>query len=131
MEGTQTKSIGHYSNKGFLKERRKELRRDATFAERLLWVKLKGKQFGVKFRRQYNIDYYIVDFYCHELKLIIELDGWVHGEAEQQRKDQIRQRYLEQKGYTVIRYKNEELKNDLDGVLQDIWNRVQRIKQLQ
>jgi very-short-patch-repair endonuclease len=118
---------GRYQNRASLVSRRKELRNDPTTAERVLWKRIRNEQLGVKFRRQYNIDYYIVDFYCHPLKLIIELDGWVHGEEEQKRKDEIREQYLKEKGYIILRYKNEQIKYDLDAVIQDILNHIQSL----
>lgn len=117
-----------YTNKSSTKGKRKELRINQTPGERILWKELRSKKFGVKFRRQFNIDYYIVDFYCHELKLIIELDGSIHGEEEVKRKDTIRENYLKEKGYIVVRYTNEELKYDKTAVLQDIANRVDMLQ---
>ena len=99
-------NIGRYQNKSSFIEKRRDLRRNQTKAERELWLKIRNSQLGVKFRRQYNIDYYIVDFYCHELGLIIELDGWVHGEDEQKKKDKQREEYLKNKGYKILRYRN-------------------------
>lgn len=110
-------SIGRYTNKSSTKNKRRILRNNPTVGERLLWKELRGEKFGVKFRRQYNIDYYIVDFYCHELKLIIELDGSIHGELEQKRKDIIRDKYLMGQGYTIVRYTNEQLKYDKNALL--------------
>ncbi len=123
-------TYGHYLNKSSQKERRKNLRSDQTKAEAVLWSKIRRKQLGVKFRRQYNIDYYIVDFYCHELRLVIELDGYIHGEEEQKTKDKKRQNYLEQKGYKVIRYRNEQIRYELDDVLQDIINQITKLNSL-
>lgn len=116
--------IGRYTNKSSTKNRRKELRNNQTTAERKLWKYIRAHQLGVKFRRQYNIDYYIVDFYCNELKLIIELDGWVHGEEQQIIKDKSRQSYLENKGYKIIRYTNAQVKYEINVVLQDIINNI-------
>lgn len=113
-----------YTNKSSTKNKRKELRINQTLGERILWKELRSKKFGVKFRRQFNIGYYIVDFYCHELKLIIELDGSIHGEEEIKRKDSIRENYLKEKGYIVVRYTNEQLKYEKSAVLQDIANRI-------
>jgi len=115
-----------YSNKSFLKTKRKKLRQEQTKAEGVLWLKLRGRQFGVKFRRQYSIESFIVDFYCHELKLIIELDGWIHGEEENRQKDLIRQDILEKLGYKVLRYRNEQIRYELRNVLQDIWNQTHK-----
>ncbi|OIO18264.1 MAG: hypothetical protein AUJ23_04065 [Candidatus Magasanikbacteria bacterium CG1_02_32_51] len=115
-----------YSNKSFLKARRKKLREEQTKAEGVLWSKLRGSQLGVKFRRQHSIKSFIVDFYCHKLKLIIELDGWIHGEEENKNKDIIRQNILENLGYKVLKYRNEQIKNELKNVLQDIWNQTHK-----
>ena len=117
--------IGRYTNKSSTKNRRRQLRKDQTKAERELWSKIRRKQLsGYKFRRQYNIGYYIVDFYCHELKLIIELDGYIHGEEENIEKDKKRENYLKDKGYNIIRYRNEQIKYEMDAVLQDIINHI-------
>ncbi len=120
--------IGRYQNKSSLKQKRKKLRYEPTEAEMQLWKYLRSKQFGVKFRRQYNIDYYIVDFYSHEVRLVIELDGWIHGEEEYRKKDIIRDKYLERKGYKVLRYRNEQVMYELKAVLQDIYNNIQELK---
>ena len=114
-----------YSNKSFLKTKRINLRKDQTEAERILWKNLRSKKFGVRFRRQYSIKSFIVDFYCHKLKLIIELDGWIHGEEENKKKDIIRQNILENIGYRVLRYRNEQVVCELDSALQNIWNYIQ------
>ncbi len=120
---------GRYTNKSSFIQRRKELRGSRqTKAERTLWKYIRAKQLGVKFRRQYNIGLYIVNVYCHELKLIIELDGWVHGEDEQKKKDVIRQRWFELQGYIVKRYRNEQIKYEIKDVLQDIVNTINRIQ---
>lgn len=115
---------GRYQNRSSLKSRRRELRNDPTVAERVLWKRIRNEQLGVKFRRQYNIDYYIVDFICHSLKFIIELDGWIHDEEYQKNKDEVREKYLTQKGYTIVHYRNEQVKYDLDDVIQDIVNNI-------
>ncbi|OGH79143.1 MAG: hypothetical protein A2469_03670 [Candidatus Magasanikbacteria bacterium RIFOXYC2_FULL_40_16] len=121
--------IGRYTNKSSTKNRRIQLRKNQTKAERELWLKIRSKQLlGCKFRRQYNIDYYIVDFYCHELKLIIELDGYIHGEEENIKRDLKREDYLKDKGYNIIRYRNEQIKYDIDAVLQDMMNHINQIK---
>ena len=116
-----------YSNKSFLKSRRKILRQDQTKAESILWSHLRSRKMGVRFRRQHSIENFIVDFYCHELKLIIELDGYIHGEEENKKKDKIRQNILEKLGYKVVRYRNEQIKYELKNVLQDIWNQIHKI----
>ncbi|MFZ2978170.1 MAG: endonuclease domain-containing protein [Candidatus Magasanikiibacteriota bacterium] len=113
--------VGYYQNKSGFKQRRKDLRNFSTKAEILLWQKIKNKQLGVKFRRQYNIGYWIVDFYCHELKLIIELDGGIHFESEEKMAhDKKRQAILEKQGYIVIRYTNYKILDDTDSVVNNI-----------
>ncbi len=91
-----------------------------TDAERLLWNYIRNSQLGVKFNRQYIIGDYIVDFVCLQKKLIIEIDGGYHSEYEQIQKDEQRSERLEEIGFNVIRYKNETVYSDINGVLNDI-----------
>lgn len=102
------------------KQTRKNLRNNMTKAEIILWSKLKGKQLGYKFRRQHGIGNYVVDFYCPKLKLIIEIDGDVHAYNSQIIKDKERQNYLESLGLKVLRYANNDIKNNISGVLDDL-----------
>ena len=93
-----------------------ELRHELTPAERRLWAALRGDQInGVNFRRQHAIGPFIADFCALKAKLIIELDGSQH--LEQQEYDAQRTQYLEAQGYRVIRFWNNEVMNDLDGVI--------------
>ena len=88
-------------------DRARQMRHEDTFAEKLAWVLLRDRRmFGLKFRRQVPIDRFIVDFYCHELRLIIELDGDVHDEPEQMRKDAQRNLRLERLGYKMLHVAN-------------------------
>ena len=121
-------AIGRYKNRSSFKQRRKNLRNHSTKSEIILWQKIKNKQLGVKFRRQYNIGYFIVDFYCHELKLIIEIDGSIHYEEEVSEHDKIRQRILENKGYIVIRYSNHKILDDIDSVVSNIMMAIQSLQ---
>ncbi len=90
-----------------LKERRISLRHNETPAEAALWTILRAKNIdGIKFRRQYSINPYILDFYCVSLKLCIELDGCVHDLKNQQIHDEIRTEFLNNKGITVCRFSN-------------------------
>lgn len=96
-----------------------------TGPEQLLWLKLRTRQFqGLKFRRQHGIGPFIVDFYCSERSLVIEIDGDSHADAEQILKDQQRDRYLQSLGLLVIRYQSHDVVNNLDGVLDDLLRRV-------
>ena len=101
---------------GFLKAQ--SLRENSTEAEVYLWERLKSNQFqGLEFRRQHPIGIYIVDFYCHQHKLIIELDGEYHNTQVQIKKDQERTDFLCFQGLKVIRFTNEQALTEIDGVL--------------
>jgi very-short-patch-repair endonuclease len=109
------------NNLPILKERRKELRNRLTETERILWTMLKDKNIGGrKFRRQHSIGFYIVDFYCPSEKLVIELDGSQHYTTEGIAKDNERDEHLMLLGIKVIRFTNEEVKNNLSLVLKRI-----------
>ena len=110
-----------------LKDRAKELRQHMTLSEVLLWKKLKGRQMcGCDFDRQRPIDEYIVDFFCKELRLAIEIDGSSHDFKKE--KDQERQRRIESYGVEFLRFWDSEVKNDMNGVLARIeeWIRERR-----
>ena len=94
-----------------LKEIARELRKNSTLSEVLLWLKIKGKTMGVEFHRQVPIDNFIVDFYCHELMLAIEIDGSSHDEKQDY--DQNRQIILENLGVKFIRFKDIDVKQSL------------------
>ena len=97
----------------------KELRKNSTDVERVLWQKLRARQFyGIKFRRQQPIGNFIVDFVSFEKNLIIELDGGQHAENKQ--KDLKRDRILSNEGFNVLRFWNNEIMEYLDGVLERI-----------
>lgn len=102
-------------------------RQYATEAERLLWHYLKEKKIGYKFRRQHIVGEYITDFINLKHKLIIEVDGKYHQEVEQVKKDAQRTQYLEQKGYTVIRFTNEEVFNHMEDVINKIKETIMAI----
>ena len=92
-----------------------------TPAEQLLWTKLRSKQcHSFKFRRQHAIGPFIVDFFCPEESLVVEVDGDVHAEKTQRIKDRQRERHLRSLGLQVIRYTNHEVLNNLDGVLEHL-----------
>ena len=100
-----------------LKDFAKKNRREMTESERVLWKALRKLNCGYHFRRQHPIGDYIVDFICIEKMLVIEVDGAYHDEPIQQVNDQMRTEFLESKGYTVIRFKNEEINHDLKTVI--------------
>lgn len=102
-----------------MKEFARALRKNQTEAERLMWSRLRNRQLlNCKFRRQQTIGPYIADFLCLEPKLIIELDGGQH--ADQQQYDELRSQYLQQMGYRVVRFWNNEVLQELDAVLEAI-----------
>ena len=95
------------ANDNATREKRKKLSSLPTKAEYVLWQELRKEKTGFRFRRQVSIGAFIVDFYCHELKLIIEIDGPIH--ENQKEYDYIRENYLKNSGYKVIRFTNEEV----------------------
>lgn len=97
--------------------------------ERILWSRLRGKQLnGHKFRRQYGVGEYILDFYCVTARLAIELDGDTHYVDGGQDRDRIRDAFLRKAGIKVLRFTNREIRENMDGVLQTIQNLIQGSK---
>ncbi len=105
-------------NSNRMKWRRRDLRKRTTKAEKLLWEKLRNNQLGYRFKRQYSISNYVVDLYCHKLKLAIEIDGEIHKISKKY--DNYRTRYLEALGIREFRLKNREIENTLDETVQSI-----------
>lgn len=100
---------------------KRRLRSDTTAAEKRLWAHLRLRQFcGLKFRRQHGIGPYIVDFYCANRSLVIEVDGDTHAEAAQIAADRERDAYLQSLGVRVVRYTNDDVLHNLDGVIEDL-----------
>ncbi|HEY9168518.1 MAG TPA: endonuclease domain-containing protein [Lutibacter sp.] len=98
-----------------------DMRNNLTEAEKLLWEQLESNKFhNLKFRRQHPILNYVVDFYCHKLKLVIEIDGGYHENKEQIEKDRERTENLIFNELTVIRYTNSQVKEDITAVLTGI-----------
>ena len=107
-----------------MKGRDRNLRKNQTDAEVTLWHLVRGKRFsGLKFRRQHPISPYIVDFICTEKKLIIEVDGGQHADAVEY--DKKRTAFLESKGYTVIRFWNNEILTNIEGVYEVILKHIE------
>ena len=97
----------HY-NKKSEQEKRRLLRNNMTYCEKIVWLHLKKRQLGYRFLRQYSVDHFVIDFYCPELKLAVELDGNIHEIPEQKEYDEARQKYLVKFGIEFIRITNEE-----------------------
>jgi len=107
-----------------LSEKAKQMRANPTVAEKILWDKLKNIQLGVKFRQQHIINKFIVDFCSISKSLIIEVDGEIH--KKQREVDEQRTKILEHEGYRVIRFKNEQIKNNIEDVLQKIKEEIKK-----
>ncbi|MCK4695952.1 MAG: DUF559 domain-containing protein [Candidatus Cloacimonetes bacterium] len=115
-------------NKAELKERRRLLRRNQTPAEKKLWNYLRNKQFlNLKFYRQYSIDYYIADFYCPNIKLVIELDGSQHFTNYKKDYDKVRTEIFKSLSITVIRFRNVEIMNNIEKVLGEIKKKILKL----
>ena len=108
----------------------KSMRHTATDAEHLMWQVLRAKHFmNLKFRRQHVIAPYIVDFYCHEIGLVIELDGSQHGTDDAVEYDAERTKFLEALGLTVVRYWNHDVLGRTDVILEHLWQVCTELKQ--
>ena len=115
------------ANDNTTREKRKKPRSLPTKAEYVLWQELREQKIGYRFRRQVSIDAFIVDFYCHELKLIIEVDGPIH--EEQKEYDYEREEYLKNLGYFILRFTNEEVlfcRENTILKIKDICNTISR-----
>ena len=110
--------------------KRRFLRKNMTKAEVVLWQKLKGKNLGYKFCRQFGVGPYVVDFYCPQIRLGIEIDGEVHAFKSVQIRDKIRQIFLERKNFHIKRYWNYEVLNNCDSVIEDIYNTCMKLSAL-
>jgi len=98
-------------------EKCKTLRKNSTPQEIIVWSRLRAKRFhNLKFKRQYPIGKYIVDFICLDKKLIVEIDGSQHKEESQERYDKERTKYLEKLGFKIIRFWNDEVNTNIEGV---------------
>jgi len=107
-----------FNAKPDLFEKAKDLRKDMTPAELKLWEYIKENQIlGLRFRRQHPMDIFIADFYCHKIKLVIELDGEIHSNPENKEYDENRTAELERLGIKVIRFKNEEVLENIEEVV--------------
>lgn len=107
----------------------KSMRHVAADAENLLWQRPRAKRFmELKLRRQQVIEPYIVDFYCYEIGLVIELDGGQHNTEDGRAYDVERTQFLEALGLTVVRYWNSDVLGRVDVVLEDLWQRCAELK---
>ena len=105
-------------------ERAKELRREMTPAEKLLWQQIRANKLGVRFRRQQIIQGFIVDFYCHQAGLVVEVDGDIHD--LQKEEDERRERGLSELGLRVVRFGNDEVGRNLSTVVGKIKELIEK-----
>lgn len=119
-QGGENEKMKAINNIKRLFTRRKDLRNKSTPQEIYLWVKIKNSQLGEKFRRQHSIGGYIVDFYCPNKKLAIEIDGSQHFIKENIEYDKIREDYLKEIGINTLRFTNKEINTEIESVLEKI-----------
>lgn len=105
-----------------LYQRARELRNNATLAESILWTYLKSKPLGFKFRRQHPYSIYILDFYCHLVKLVIEVDGSIHNNVDIKANDDQRQTTLQNDGLIALRFQNDTIIKTPEIVISEIEN---------
>jgi very-short-patch-repair endonuclease len=111
--------------KGHLKHKARQLRKNMTESERVLWSRLRGKQVsGIQFYRQKPIGKYIVDFYAPRARLVVEVDGSQHSEAEHIKKDKIRNEYLATVSLEVLRFNSREVLEETDAVVEVIYRAI-------
>ncbi|MEO8405208.1 MAG: acetylglutamate kinase [Chitinophagaceae bacterium] len=110
----------YYGASPLIFQKAEELRNRMTPAEEILWKHVHINEWKLKFRRQHPIANYVADFYCHSIKLVIELDGGIHEEEEIKRYDEGREAHLKEMGLTILRFKNEEVFNNKKAVLKKI-----------
>jgi very-short-patch-repair endonuclease len=110
-----------------LKHLARELRKNSTLSEVLMWQNIKGKCYGHEFHRQVPIDEFIVDFYCHELKLAIEIDGQTHDYNFE--KDDTRQQRLESFGIKVVRFSDYDVKRNMNDILRALEFVISKIEE--
>ena len=111
-------------NKESTKEKRREFKKEMTECEKILWRHIRNDALGVRFRRQYGIGNYIADFYCPNLKLVIELDGSQHFTEEGLEYDKIRENFMKNLGIKTLRFNNNDIINNIEGVLEEINNNL-------
>ena len=105
------------------------LRNNMTYAEKIIWERLCNKQLGVRIRRQHPIWIYIADYYCHELKLVIEIDGGIHLKKENREYDIDREVTLNEFGIEIIRFSNDQITKKIDFVIEKIKKKIEELKE--
>jgi very-short-patch-repair endonuclease len=111
--------------------KRRQLRRDETASEKLLWAKVRNNGIAdAKFRRQYSVGAYVLDFYCPEVRLAIEIDGSIHDSNQAQENDAVRQCEIESLGIRFLRFSDARVYGEIDSVTLEIQREVERLREL-
>jgi len=118
----------YYGASSSVFQKAEELRNHMTPAEEILWKAIHINEWKLKFRRQHPVANWVVDFYCHSIKLVVELEGGIHEEEEVKRNDEGRESYLKRMGLTVLRFKNEEVIANKKSVLKKISEAIVRLQ---
>jgi len=128
MKGLSVEYPMYFGAKPAIFKLAKELRKDETKAEKILWSRLNRNHIlGLQFRRQHPINIFIADFYCAKIKLVIEIDGSIHDITEYQEHDRGRSEILNDFGITVIRFTNEQIIEKIDSIVEQIETVVQKL----
>ena len=126
--GLSDKVSMYYDARFSLFGKAKMLRYNMTSTESALWKRLKKKQLlGLRFRAQHPIDIFIADFYCHKLKLVVEVDGAYHNRSDQKKYDLDRERVLKNYGIETIRFTDEEIESSVDTVIEKLEKECRRL----
>jgi very-short-patch-repair endonuclease len=118
----------HYGASKQIFQYAETLRKNMTVAEKIIWDRVSKNQLGVKIRRQHPVWKYIADYYCHELKLIIEIDGGIHLIKENKEYDIGREITLNEFGIEIIRFTNDQVINEIEHVIETITGKIQHLK---
>jgi N-acetyl-alpha-D-muramate 1-phosphate uridylyltransferase len=118
----------HYGASKLIFQRAEELRKFPTHEEEIVWGHLSKNQLGVKFRRQHPIWNYIADFYCHSLKLVVEIDGAIHNREDIKINDAERQSHIESFGISIIRFTNDEVRKNMQLVVNSLLHKMNELQ---
>jgi N-acetyl-alpha-D-muramate 1-phosphate uridylyltransferase len=118
----------HYRASKLIFQRAEELRKFPTHEEEIVWGYLSKNKLGIKFRRQHPIWNYIADFYCHSLKLVIEIDGGIHDREDVKISDEERQKHMESFGIFIIRFTNEQVRFNMQSLIKSLSDKMEELK---
>jgi very-short-patch-repair endonuclease len=117
-------------NQSSQKQKRIDLRKAMTSAEGIVWSRIRNHRIGYKFRRQFSIGSYVADFYCSELKLVVEIDGGQHFEDYAIEYDNARTKYFNDLGISVVRYTNADVRRNFISVVDDLMRQCDNLKNI-